>query len=189
MVFLMSVAISLDPDSAAIALLASSLSPSPTLVSIITENTYLSHLNRFHKRDRVILVSRLRCLAQTIRLGRCVKSDIISSIGHVTHLDHIHRRYIFLDVLFLKLSNDTIMVLYTHICDVDLSFYRCLETILRMQLEGQVHYMPAWIVNKIGFPFILKILQYNASTVVTFFFLSLFTSLFFSLHSSHNIIL
>ncbi len=98
-------------------------------------------------------MSRLRHPAQMIRLGGCVKSDMISDIGHVTCLGHIHGWYIFLDVSFSGLSDDAIVVLYAHICDVDLLFYQCLEAFLRMRLGGQVCYVPVWIVNRDRLPF------------------------------------
>ncbi|KAK0231823.1 hypothetical protein EDD85DRAFT_848898 [Armillaria nabsnona] len=145
-----------DPDPATIAPPTSGLSPSPTPVSIVTDDAYLSRSDGFHGEDRVILVSRLRCPAQTIRLRGCVESDKISGIGHVTRLGRIHGRYIFLDVSFSEHSDDAIVVLCAHVCDVDLSFYRRLEAILRMQLGRQVHYVPAWIVNRDRLPFHLE---------------------------------
>ncbi len=78
---------------------------------------------------------------------------MIFGIGHVIRLGRIYGKYIFLDISFLELSDDSVVVLCAHLCDVDLSFYQCLEAFLRMRLGGQVHYVPAWIVNRNGLPF------------------------------------
>ncbi len=78
-----SAATSLDSDPATIVPSVSDLSPSPTPISIITRDAYLSRSDGFCEEDRVILVSRLRCPAQRIRLGGCVRSNMISGIGHV----------------------------------------------------------------------------------------------------------
>ncbi len=142
-----------SPDPATIVPPVSDLSPSPTPISIITGDAYLSRSDGFCEEDRVILVSRLRCPAQRIRLGGCVRSNMISGIGHVIRLGRIYGKYIFLNVSFLGLSDDSVVVLCAHLCDVDLPFYRHLEAFLRMRLGGQVHYVPAWIVNRDGLPF------------------------------------
>ncbi|PBK82410.1 hypothetical protein ARMGADRAFT_1090447 [Armillaria gallica] len=83
-------ATSLDSDPATVVPPVSNLPPSPTPVSIITGDAYLSCSDGFHEKDRVILVSRLGRPAQTIRLGRCVKSNMISGIGHVIRLGRIY---------------------------------------------------------------------------------------------------
>ncbi len=149
----MSIATSPDPGLATVDPSASSLASSA--ISIVTENTYLSRSDSFHEEDRAVLVSRLKGRGQKIRLGGCMKSDKISGIARITHLGHIHGRYIFLDASFSELSDGAVVVLCAHICDVDLSLHRHLEAILWMLLRGRVQYVPAWLINRDELPFSL----------------------------------
>ncbi|PBK96194.1 hypothetical protein ARMGADRAFT_1028386 [Armillaria gallica] len=117
------VSITTSPDPGLATVDPSASSPASSVISIVMENTYLSHSDGFHEEDRAILVSRLKGRGQKIRLGECVKSDKISGIARITHLGHIHGRYIFLDASFLEFPDAAVVVLCAHICDVDLSLH------------------------------------------------------------------